>query len=318
MNNNILESAKMVVDNSKFVSINQDKLKELANEFSVPSSSNWLLDSPYDIIGLTDDEKLMFCLIFNGLSFSYWGEPYWNVSYDGNEHKRGSWSLVACIFRSIEEGNSLLEIENLKNFTLDDLKFVLRGNSEIPLIRERLEICNTIGKVLFMKYENSFASFIKTHGNDAQELQLKIIEEFAPAFDDSWEYNGETVSFNKRAQAIVESVHSIFDGKRIGNIKNIDSLTALADYIIPNLLRCTELLQYDNVLASLIDRKENIEKGSEYEVEIRANTIWCVELIKQEILAKGIKTNTKSINDYLWSMGRDVDKPFHRTRTIAY
>ncbi len=70
-----------------------------------------------------------------------------------------------------------------------------------------------------------------------------------------------------------------------------------------------------------IDAKIEISAGSEEEVEIRANTIWAVELIKEEIRKHGGSITSNQINDYLWIQTQQKnpdDKPYHRTRTTAY
>lgn len=316
--NNVLNSTLYVVENADFVKIKHDRLIELSKSFEHQVDSNWLQNSPFAIESLNDEEKLMFSVVFNGISFSYWGEPYWNVEYKGILHTRGSWSLVASIFRSIEEGNSLLNPIILKSLQTQELRNILRGNTEIPLLQDRVNILNRIGEVIVMSYSGKFSNFLKKYGQDAITLQDAIVSYFQPAFDDSYDYKGRKVYFNKRAQAMIESIHSIFNGKSYGNINNIEELTALADYIIPNLLRSLNVLEYSEDLVKIIDSKSYIEKGSHYEIEIRATTVWVVELIKRELASKGIRSKAQSINDYLWTIGRDVKTPFHQVRTTAY
>jgi hypothetical protein len=61
--------------------------------------------------------------------------------------------------------------------------------------------------------------------------------------------------------------------------------------------------------------------GSPEEVEIRANTIWAVELIRKELalLRKGLRAF--EVDWILWNMSQDPafkTKPYHRTVTIFY
>lgn len=313
-----MDSTKYVTEHANYVNINKLKLQEFIDNFSLQTESNWLKDSPFDINTLDNEQKLMVAVVFNAISFSYWGEPYWNVEYKGTLHTRGSWSLMASIFRSIEEGESLLDPSVLASMTKEKLAYMLRGNTEIPLLDERKEILNNIGKILIEKYESKFSNVVVKAGGDAMRLLDIILTEFSPSFEDSYDYKGQKVYFNKRAQAMVESIHSIFDGKEYGSLKNIESLTALADYIIPNMLRNIGILEYSTELKDIIDNKKPIEKGSEYEVEIRANVVWVVEYIRRGLLNKGILVSSKSINDFLWTKGGDTKTPFHQTRTTAY
>lgn len=314
----ILDSTKYVIEHSQYVHINQEKLKNFLIGFTVQSNSNWLDNSPFAIQELSDEQKLMVAVVFNALSFSYWGEPYWNVEYKGTLHTRGSWSLMAAIFRSIEEGDSLLDPAILQNMSKDKLAVILRGNTEIPLIEERVKILNTVGDVLMQKYNGEFSNVLKVAEGNALKLVDTVLIEFSPSFDDWYEYKGNKVFFNKRAQALVESIHSLFNGEGFGKMEHIDSLTALADYIIPNLLRHLGIIEYRSELAGKIDAKESLEKGSEYEIEIRASVVWSVEYMRRELFKKGVVVNSKAINDYLWSAGGKVQTPFHRARTTAY
>ena len=316
--NDVLRSAHFVVDNAKHVHINREPLRVFAEGLEIPEGTNWLLDSPFNIADLSDEEKAMFCVVFNATSFSFWGDPYWNVEYNGRLYTRGSWSLAACIFRSIEEGNSLLDPALLANVDEAMVRLLLRGNTEIPLLSERCLILNRVGSVIIDSFAGSILNLLERFSGGAVELQRYIVSVFAPALNDSDEYKGHVVVFNKRAQALVESLHSVFGGCGYGNFRDIESLTALADYIIPNVLRYIGILEYTNELSSLIDSESQLEKGSETEIEIRAATIWVVELIRKEVAKQGRRCSAKSINDHLWMIGGDVKTPFHRTRTTAY
>ena len=61
----------------------------------------------------------------------------------------------------------------------------------------------------------------------------------------------------------------------------MDKITAFADYKIPFILRRLWVLEYSQSLAYKIDNQIEIEKWSDEEIEIRSNTIWAIELMKQ-------------------------------------
>ena len=305
------------MQNADFVKINREKISKFSKSLEKHTNHYWLKDSPFDIDRLNDDQKLMFILLFNAISFSYWGNPYWNVEYKGKLYTRGSWSLVASIFRAIDEGKDILNPSYLATISKEELSQILRGNIEIPLLNERVKILNEIGIILIQKFNGQFSSLISRSKNDAVELVNLILATF-PSFQDFASYKSEKVFFQKRAQALVEGVYSIFQGKGYGKLKNIDSLTALADYIIPNLLRKLGIFEYSQDLSRKIDNRELLPKGSPEEVEIRACTIWAIELMRKELEAENIKVSALNIDDYLWSVGGNAEVPFHRTRTTAY
>jgi len=81
------------------------------------------------------------------------------------------------------------------------------------------------------------------------------------------------------------------------------------------------ILRYSQGLAKKVDQKVLIEAGSAEEVEIRANTLWAVELIRQELCSMEIGLRAFEIDWILWNVGQGEEcrvKPYHRTLTIFY
>ena len=112
-------------------------------------------------------------------------------------------------------------------------------------------------------------------------------------------------------------MHDLFDLSDTihNNIKNIDTLLGCADYVIPRGLRLEGILEYDKELENKIDNLEEIPQGSEYEVEIRAFTLYVIEYVKNK--------NDKNINsitwdDWIWNYFRGKGGIAHRTDTIFY
>ncbi len=311
-------SAEYVVTHAKHVSIDRSKLIIFAKDFAVTKRNNWIRDS-FDLSHLTEDELMILPVLFNAISFSYWGEPYWQVTYKGKTHERASWSMVASILRSKEEGFSLFNIDKLSYLTTEELAYILRGSHEIPLLEERRKILNKLGDVLNENYYGDFKNIILEARQDALVLVDTIINAFSPYFDDHYLYKGNKIYFNKRAQALVEGVHSILEGKGLGALHSIEKLSALADYILPNVLRNAGILHYSKELSDLIDNKKEIVPGSDYEIEMRASVVWSINYI-QDFHKKthGVTVLASTINDNLWLMGGEIATPIHRARTIAY
>jgi hypothetical protein len=277
---------------------------------------HWLDKVPFALTDITPEEKLHFIFLLNALSFSYWGEPKWMVKCNGVEFD-GAYGLMACFGRAISAGLPILDFQFCAQMSFEEFADILRGNIEIPLLRERW---NILSEVMVSKYEGKVGRFLETSRGDAICLITSIIADF-PSFIDSSQYKGETVVFSKRAQLMVADIDQMFRDSAYGNLKNADKLTACADYKLPQILRKVGILVYDKILQEKIDAKIEISAGSEEEVEIRANTIWAVELIKEEIRKHGGSITSNQINDYLWIQTQQKnpdDKPYHRTRTTAY
>ena len=101
----------------------------------------------------------------------------------------------------------------------------------------------------------------------------------------------------------------------------MDKLTAFADYKLPQVLRHLGILHYSKPLAQKVDQLVYLKVGSPEEIEIRANTIWAVELIRKQLEGKGKGLRPFEIDWILWNMGQQEDfkvKPYHRTLTIFY
>ncbi|MBI5398097.1 hypothetical protein HZB03_01415 [Candidatus Woesearchaeota archaeon] len=197
---------------------------------------------------------------------------------------------------------------------------VLRANVEIPLLDERLKVLNEVGSVLTRRYDADFGNFVECANGDALRLLNMIVTQF-PSFNDVSMYIGKKVYFWKRAQLLVGDIFQAFDARGYGDLKNVGQLTTCADYKLPQVLRRLGILEYSKDLASRIDKKIAIPKDSEKEVEIRANTIWAVEFIKQKIQERIPDIDSLHVNDHLWLAGQvksPNDKPYHLTRTTFY
>jgi hypothetical protein len=317
--NKILESTKFVVDNSEHVKINPKKIVDFCKYFKRQHIKHWFVEAPYDIKKLNPKDRLHFLLVIDSMSFSYWGEPKWTLTYKSKE-LNGGYGLIAAVGKAIENKIPILDAKYLSTISEPDLAKILEGNIQIPLLQERLKILREVGKVLVNKFDGDFSNMINEADGDSQMLLDMIIKNF-PSFEDSATYKGKRIYFYKRAQLLVSDIFQAFNGQGYGKLKNIDQLTACADYKLPLVLRRLGIFEYSDYLADKVDNKILIEKGSLEEIEIRANTIWAVELLKQKIKAKIPNIDSIHINDHLWLLGQKKlkkDKPYHLTRTTTY
>src|SRR3989339_2035783 len=130
--NKILESCKFVNENSKQVKINKDKLAEFAKQFSPENVKHWFEVSPFDLRVLETEELLNFLLIFNSLNFSYWGKTKWQITYQGQKIKGGSYCMITSLGKAIENDFSILDAKYLSQISENDLAKILEGTIEIP------------------------------------------------------------------------------------------------------------------------------------------------------------------------------------------
>jgi hypothetical protein len=287
-----------VVKNSKHVRINVNILERFAYDLSKTDVCHWMEKCPIDLNGLTKEQKVSFLFVFNAISFSYWGTPKWSSGYD-----RGTWSMINSLKTAFDKGVSILDPKYLSNLSQKDLREILIGNTEIPLFQERLNILKNLGRTI-----SSYTNFVEEMENDA----LKFVDQLVstvPSFEDYSYYGNQKITFNKRAQLLASDL-----GHLLG-FTNLDKLTACADYILPMVLRYNGALVYSEELSEIVDNKIEVPKGSDFEVEIRANTIGAVGLISEISDASDMQ-----VNDMLWLAGEIVPEShqYHLTRTIAY
>ena len=311
--NKVLETTRKVIEKSKHVSIDLDRAREFAHNLSNKDITPWLAQCPIDLSELNEKDKISFLFVFNSLSFCYWGNPKWAVNYHNKDYDRGTWSMIAALKRAIEEGIPILDSGYLSKMNLRDLESILRANTQIPLIKKRLASLNQLGRVTINKYNGSFRNIISSSDNNAVNLTDKITNDF-DLFRDYTFYNGKKVYFNKRAQLLASDIARVDPV-----VKDSDKLTACADYKLPLILREHDILKYDIRLRNKVDNDIELSSDSEEVTEIRANTIWAVEAIKDELRKKMPEITSIGINDYLWLNAGEISKTsYFKTRTSAF
>jgi len=319
--NPVLDSAWLVASKSKHVKINSIKIKEFAKMFDRKSLKHWMEKSPFNLSGLNNDEKLAFLFTFNSISFSYFGDPKWISVHLGENGERGTWSLFVALRKARDEGALSLAPLDLMAIDKEKFSYILRGKEdvEIPLLEKRLEILREVGETVCRYHDSNFGNVVNSANRDALALLDIIVNEF-PSFNDSASFEVEKIKFHKRAQLLISDIYNVFEGKDYGKLENIGKLTVCADYILPMVLRHIGILEYSLELSGRVDKKILIPAGTAEEIEIRANTIIAVEMIKEKLNPKFPDITSMMLNDYFWLEGNNVPLqiPHHLTETTFY
>jgi hypothetical protein len=258
-------------------------------------------------------------LVLDALNFSFWGEPRWRVAYQGHV-LNGYWALAASLRRAIERGMPLLDAGFLATIDAAAVRELFAGEAEIPMLAARVAHLLEVGRGL-LAAGGSFASVVAAASGQGETLVADVVRRF-PSFDDVTTYEGEEVRFYKRAQILVSDLFGIYEGQGLGAFEDLDRLTAFADYKIPQVLREAGILVYAPALAEVVDRREEIPPGDPREVEIRAGTIWGCELLRRRLAGGHGRGALRAfeVDWLLWSdaQDREIERPYHRTRTIFY
>lgn len=315
---NILAGSEFVMKHAQSVRIDHDRLAQIADQYHSVESKHWLLEAPFDLQALSASEIVNFLLLFYALIFCFWGEHKWTVEYNG-QYYDGSFGLLVALRKAYENGTPILDWAYWQSITHDQFATVLAGNVMIPLFEERLAIVHEVGQVMMSEYQGQAKQLIQSCGKDARKL-LECLSSSFPSFRDVSHYAAQEIAFYKRAQLFVVDVYHFFAGKGLGELSHIDTITALPDYKVPQILRHLGILIYSEDLATSVDNKQELQHDTKPEIEIRAANVWSVELLRSIVSKRIPEITSTEINDYFWLQSQTAQnmKPYHRSRTIFY
>ena len=315
---NVLCSTKKVLEKSRFVEINSLALKKLS--VAVLRRMNEGMEDAESAFGasrgISENAQLIF--IEDSVNFCFWAEkdkPKWSVEWPKGKIVTGGWyGLVACFERSLSKSNKILDAKYLSDISEQDVEKLFKSSNsvEIPLLGKRMANLQEAGKVLVNKFDGHFSNLIETSNFDAIEI-VKNVAKYFPSYRDTAKLDGQEIYLYKRAQIVAHDSSYIYGEK----IKNINLLTAFADYKLPQIFRSFGVFRYNKDLADRVDNYVLIPAGSREEIEIRSATVWGIELIRQMLG----KYTAGQIDNAIWLISQDQskqEKPYHRTYTIFY
>ncbi len=319
--NEVLETSERVARKSVHVTIDRGALQIFCDKLvkENPRLPSW--DAKHHFYDGGSDTVSYF-LVLDTLNFCFWplpGRAKWKIPVD-SESISGYIAMAAALKEALCRGTPLGDAGYLSSLTLPRLRKVLDGSGDLQLLAERLWALQELGGVLAADYRGEAWRMIEAAGGSALEL-ARLLARKLRSFRDEAFYAERKVFFYKRAQILAADLSGAFGGERWGGFSDLAELTAFPDYKLPQALRHLGIFQYADELAAKIDSLTLIEPGSPQEVEIRANTVWAVELIRQELSRQGKEWRSFEIDWVLWNLGQEDafrEKPYHRTVTIFY
>ncbi|CAK7212995.1 hypothetical protein SCUCBS95973_001649 [Sporothrix curviconia] len=335
----VLEGAEHVYDNAIDVALDMRSCKNAAEAIhSQMKAKNYTPSTwaEHELHPKTRDESTVaFIFTMDLLNFSFWSErseaDRFGIDYRGKKWT-GYWSLVAALQRALEEdipitSSDFWQSEDECDMALMRKVFRSVSDEEMPLLAERLACLRVAGQVLYEKYGCSVVNVVKAAGGSATKLVNILARDFS-CFRDEFSSEGrrKPVRFLKRAQILVAELWACFDGQGYGEFRDINKLTMFADYRVPQILHSMGCLYYSPPLLTAIQAKQTIESGCSWEMQLRGCSIWCVELIRREIMRQHpeAKVNAILIDFFLYDTMKELEAagkdeiPHHRTRSIWY
>lgn len=305
----IKSSCNYVALNSKYVSINYKKLNEYIKTIDIKKIKFWLSNNPYDLFEMKIDKVINFMLLFDSINYCFWGQPKWTIeTIEGK--KDGSDALLYTLLNYVKKSDRV----DFSNVSFKEFSNILKGNVDIPFLKERYNTIVSICNVVNEKMNGNFYNYIKEINKDTELFKI-IINNFSN-FCDERDYNNEKIYFYKLAQLLTSDILHI---KELINGTKVDysHLVGCADYKIPQTLRALGILEYNEELFEIVDNKKIIDKNSKYEVEIRANMIAVISYINSNLK----NVCQIDINDYIFSTSKNVKnivKPYHLCKNRNY
>ena len=265
-------------------------------------------------------------LAFNAINYSFWpseGKRSWSTEIDGRIYgvDDSAFGIMAAFSHAMTHGFALDTADVLCRLEAEDFNRILKpadGADPLPLMPARLEALHELGAA-YKQLGGPLALFEAGGGSAAQLVQTLV--RFLPSWEDSRVFQGQRLRFLKRAQLCVAMIYGRLGGKSPAAFKDIDQLTAFADYRLPQILRHHGILKYTSDLAEKIDTGEVLVKGSEEEIELRCATIVAVEQIREQLQRQWPGVTALQVDYLLWrtAIQQTTDMlPFHRCRTTDY
>ena len=323
LDSKVLSSLNPVIENLQTINLNLDQIMNVADwiayEDFPPPEQNISKNNP--------DEFIRTTMLINTLNFAFTdfeSSTKYEIIREGKVLS-DSEAMFVQIQEAISSGLQLYNGNVLSDLDDKQLKNIFKGNIEMPMMSERLDILLNVGAKLSDDYEGDWMNFInagpKKLYDNGEGLIERLTSEF-PRFDDTSQYAEKyNVHFYKLAQLAFWGIHAELAGTGDFYIEDMQSMSAFADYIVPVALEVMKIVEYSEELRNKITNGEIIARDSLEEIEIRSTSLYITAKLTEEINKR--RPAEKSIIipqlDYrLWKQYHATHRPHHLTITTMY
>jgi hypothetical protein len=307
-----------IAENARWVRIDQSRLTQYP-ETLVLSPTKLTHSAEHHLLARGDD-TLVFFLLLDTINF---GSGYFPMLGPGDGG--GSWSYYTTAKRLKEfcEKHGLPSADKLRDFRAKTCAEIFRLELANPHAAELMQLfalaLNDLGRWTVDNHNGDYLEFLRK--SKSVETAVQSLMEM-PFFLDIARYGLTEVHFLKRAQIMLHDMRIAEPNHELLAFEDFNRLTVFADNVIPFVLKVDRVLQYDPWLDQRIQNGELICSGSFEEIEIRACSLYAVEMLR-DIVCEEYREITAAELDYcLWNRGQllkatTTEKP-HRTRCMYY
>ena len=313
----VRQSAFYIMQKAKHVSIDEKALYDFAKSLSPEKiKKTYIWEAPFHFLG-SGQELLNYIFTVDTINFGSGFSPE-------IQKKTGNsiYAFVASGLKKAMLSGLDLSAKWAEQVTIAELE-ALFGLEQKELLSQFALCLQETGRFVVQNYKGEYSSLLENLPKEKKgNALISLLTENSKHWDDSGFYQGEKVSFYKRAQILANDLYLGFQGTSFGDFDDIACLTMFADNLVPHVFYCEGVLAYSASLKKQIEKGEFLESYSEPEMEIRASAIVAVEKILNFWTQKQEKGLFPCMLDvYLWNHGHEAHYkkvPRHLTKTFFY
>lgn len=351
--NKAVSMAMLCMKDARYVHYTKQNSKSVAdfveknweNDFSIPEEEDKLKACLKD-----ENEWVEFLGIMSALNFAFTnfhtppGDPdiKYEVEYPRDRFWRGAYAMRAALVRALIEGFNILDFSYLAAITKDDVVYILRGKTIVPMFEQRVKQMRNYGtfmramgfrSVKQMLEKCDFHPFSYQAGSNSGHGEvlpgfIDYLTSSSVFADRAVHPSGFVIDFNKRANlfALEYQTQASRPESKLVPLADQHLLLPPADYQVPRALQAMGFISYAPELEEQIIQRKLIARNSRAEIEIRAATVVVVDmllrLVNKRRAQRGLcYVGLPEFDRFLWLSGRRVEAsalPHHLTITTAY
>lgn len=322
----VLDSLRPVIEHSRDVRTNGDKIVEVADWMAYEELPLPEFAVPFGVGANNPNEAIDFILVANSIDTAFTDfSTHIKFQVDfAAQHWSDSEAEFACLKHAMDTGTPILDGRFLSSITREQLNHIFAGNIEMPMLDEKLSVLHEVGAVLAEKHDGRFHNFIHSCSprlyDNGNGLIERMVKEF-PRFRDVSNFGGHEIKFYKLAQLGIWMLYSTLHKSGKFHLDDPHKMTAFADYIVPAALRLLGITSYSKELENVINTHQLISRDSTQEIEIRAHCLYATALLTEEInklRPADMQVIIPQIDARLWTHYHTTTWPHHLTKTIMY